>query len=170
MRTHPRIVLPSGEHRFSLRYQEPAAFAGLPAAPDPLEQSVPAIDLRNPSAAQARHALAEIGRGHVPDAKLQDLVIGVSEAVNNALLHGRPPVTVRIWTAPGRIVVHVHDTGPGPADPLAGLTRAPARPGLLGAGLWVTHTVDIHPALIRSGDGFTIRLRTDTATVPVPAT
>jgi anti-sigma regulatory factor (Ser/Thr protein kinase) len=67
-------------------------------------------------------------------------------------------VTVQIWAAPGRMLVHVHDTGPGPGDPLAGLIPAPARPGLQEAGLWLIHVLDLDATLIRSSDGFTVRL------------
>jgi anti-sigma regulatory factor (Ser/Thr protein kinase) len=157
-RTHPRIVLPSGQYETSSRYQDPADFQPLPPDPDPLERSVPAMEMSDPSAAQVRHAVTSIGRGQVPDTVLQDLVIGFSEAVSNARRHGRPPVTARIWAASGRILVHVHDTGPGPSDPLAGLVPVWARPGLQGAGLWLTHVLGLDAALIRSRDGFTVRL------------
>jgi hypothetical protein len=53
------------------------------------------------------------------------------------------PVTVRIWAVPGRIMACVHDTGPGPADPLAGLTLPSARPGPPAAGLWLLHQLGI---------------------------
>jgi anti-sigma regulatory factor (Ser/Thr protein kinase) len=157
-RTHPRIVLASGQYESSSRYQGPADFQPLPPDPDPLERSAPAIEMTNPSAAQVRHAVTGIGRGQVPGTALRDLEIGVSEAVSNAWRHGQPPVTVRIWAAPGRILVHVHDTGPGPGDPLAGLIPAPARPELQGAGLWLIHVLDLDATLIRSRDGFTVRL------------
>ena len=65
---------------------------------------------------------------------------------------------MRIWAAPGRILVHVHDTGPGPGDPLAGLVPAWAEPGFPGAELWLIHMLDLDTALIRSRDGFTVRL------------
>ena len=163
-RTHPRIVLPSGQYQPSGRYQDPADFEPLPPDPDPLERLAPAIELADPSAAQVRHAVTSIGSGQLPDAALQDLVIGVSEAVSNAWRHGRPPVTARIWAASGRILVRVHDTGPGPADPLAGLAPAPAGPERRGAGLWLIHMLGLDPALIRSRDGFTIQLATGHAT------
>ena len=163
-RTHPRIVSPSGQRRASDRYQDALVFEGLPYAPDPLEDSAPTIELINRSAAEARHALTQIGRGRSPAATLDDLLIGVSEAVTNAQRHGRPPATVRIWATPGRIVVTVHDTGRGPADRLAGLVPAPSnisdRRG--GLGLWAMHQLDIDVALRHTGDGFTVRLRSGT--------
>jgi anti-sigma regulatory factor (Ser/Thr protein kinase) len=168
-RTHPRIVLPSGQYRASGRFQHPADFEPLPPDPDPLERSAPAIDLVDPSAAQVRHAVVSIGRGHLPDPAVQDLVIGASEAVSNAWRHGRPPVTARIWAAAGRVLVRVHDTGPGPGDPLAGLFPAPARPGLQEAGLWLIHVLGLDAALIRSSDGFTVRLAAGHAARPGPA-
>jgi anti-sigma regulatory factor (Ser/Thr protein kinase) len=163
-RTHPRIVSPSGERRASDRYQGAAVFEGLPYAPDPLEDSAPTIELVNRSAADARHALAQIGPGRIPDTTLDDLLIGVSEAVSNAQRHGRPPATVRIWATPGRVVVTVHDKGRGPADRLAGLVPAPSNTSdrRLGLGLWAIHQLDIDVALRHADDGFTVRLRSGT--------
>ncbi len=163
-RTHPRIVSPAGHHRANDRYQSALAFDGLPYRPDPLEDSTPTIELVNPSAADARHALAQIGPGRIPATTLDDLLIGVSEAVSNAQRHGRPPATVRIWAPPGRIVVTVHDTGRGPADHLAGLTPAPGNTPdrRLGLGLWAMHQLDIDVTLRHADDGFTVRLRSGT--------
>ena len=163
-RTHPRIVSPAGDHQPSGGYQHTADFQGLAVAPDPLEQAEPVIELTRSSTADVRHALEQVGRGLVPDAVRDDLLIGTTEAVNNALLHGRAPVSVRIWAAPGRIVVHVHDSGSGPADRLAGLIPPANGAGYPGLGLWITHQLDIDVALIYEDHGFTIRLRAGTIT------
>ena len=112
----------------------------------------------DPSPAQVRHALTIIGGGRVSDTALEDLMIGVGEAVSNARRHGGPPVTARIWAGSGRILIHVHDTGPGPPDPLAGLVPVWATPGLREGGLWLIHMLGLDAALIRSRDGFTVRL------------
>ena len=120
-------MLASGQYRPSSRYRQPAEFRPLPPDPHPLERSAPAIELADPTAAQARHAVTSISRDRLPDAALEELVMGMSEAVSNARRHGRAPVTVRIWATTGQIVVHVPDTGPGPAHPLAGLVPPPAR-------------------------------------------
>ena len=160
-RTHPRIVSPSGVHRASGRYQDARAFEGLPYAPDPLEDATPAVELVNRSAAEARRALTQAARDRVPATALQDLLIGATEAITNAQRHGRPPVTVRVWAAPDRIVVTVHDAGSGPADRLAGLVPAPDNTPdrRLGMGLWVMHQLDLDVALRHTADGFTVRLR-----------
>ena len=163
-RTHPRIVSPSGQRRASDRYQDVAVFEGLPYAPDPLEDTAPTIELVNRSAADARHALTQLSPGRIPATTLDDLLIGVSEAVSNAQRHGRPPATVRIWATPGRTVVTVHDQGRGPADPLAGLIPAPGNipDRRLGLGLWAIHQLGIDVALRHAHDGFTVRLRSGT--------
>lgn len=163
-RTHPRIVSPSGGRRASDRYQDAAVFEGLAWAPDPLEDTPPLAELLNPSAANARHSLARIAGSRIPASVLDDLLIGVTEAVSNAHRHGRPPATVRIWAMPERIMVTIHDTGPGPTDPLAGLVPAPGNipDRRLGLGLWATHQLDIDVALRHADDGFTVRLRSGT--------
>jgi anti-sigma regulatory factor (Ser/Thr protein kinase) len=163
-RTHPHLVSPSGQRRASERYQQAPVFEGPPPAPDPLEASAPVVELTDRPAADARHALAQIGRGRIDHATLQDLILGTSEAASNALRHGQPPVTVRIWATPDRVVVRVHDTGPGPADPLAGLVPAASSASDPGLGLWVMHQLDIDTALIHTSDGFTVRFRTG----PIP--
>ena len=158
-RTHPSIVSPSGTHRANDRFQGASEFEALPFAPDPLEQTRPMIEQVDRSAAEARQALAQIGRGRVADAILEDLSIGVTVAVSNALAHGRGPVTVRFWATPDRIVITVHDQGRGPADPLAGLVPTPTNSAQPGLGLWLIHQLDIDVALKHSDDGFTVRLR-----------
>jgi anti-sigma regulatory factor (Ser/Thr protein kinase) len=160
-RTHPYIVSPTGQRRASDRYQDPLAFEGLPYVPDPLESSPPLAELVNRPAADARYALAQIARGHIPSSTLEDMLIGVTEAVANAQHHGRAPATVRIWAAPDSVVVTVHDTGPGPADRLAGLVPAAGSTSdrRLGLGLWVIHQLDVDVTLRHNGDGFTVRLR-----------
>lgn len=160
-RTHPSLVSSSGERRASEHYQDLLADT-LPPPRDPLEASAPMVELTGRPAADTRHALAQIGRSRVANATLTDLIIGASEAVSNALCHGEPPVTVRIWATPSRIVVRVHDAGQGPGDPLAGLVPAASGTGGSGLGLWVLHQLDIDAALIRAADGFTVRLRAGT--------
>lgn len=161
-RTHPRLVFPAGESRASGRYTDISAFKGLPAEPDPLERTPPDVELTGASAADVRRALTRAGGSLVDRSTLGDLVIGASEAVNNALAHGQPPVTVRIWAAPGRLVARIRDRGAGPAHRLAGLVPTGSGRSGPGLGLWVMHQLDLDTTLIRAIDGFTVRLRAGT--------
>lgn len=61
-------------------------------------------------------------------------------------------------------MVRIHDNGPGPANPLAGLAPPASRSADAELGLWLTHQLDIDVALIYGDDGFTIRLRGGTIT------
>jgi anti-sigma regulatory factor (Ser/Thr protein kinase) len=88
---------------------------------------------------------------------IEHLVFAVSEAVTNAVTHGRPPVRFRMWTAPDRIVARVTDRGAGPADPFVGLLPVTDTCSA-GLGLWLTHQLCSHVTLDTTDDGFTIRL------------
>jgi hypothetical protein len=121
-RTHPRIVLPSGQFRDSGLYQDPGDFRPLPSDPHPLERSAPALEMTDPLPAQARRAVTSIGHGQVPGTVLQDLEIGVTEAIGHARLHGHPP---RDRADLGRIRA---DHGPRPRHQL-GARRPAGRTG-----------------------------------------
>ncbi|GAA1655225.1 sensor histidine kinase [Catellatospora bangladeshensis] len=155
-RTHPYRAVPGGHYR-DPAYQEPGEFVpGVGAWRDPLEQDAPVLDLADPQPGPARDAVAALRQAAgVSVDDLQALLVAVSEAVTNAWLHGRPPVRLRAWTGPGRLVVSVADAGPGPADPMAGLVPGP-RPG--GMGLWLAHQLCTHVSLQRDPHGFTVRL------------
>ena len=77
----------------------------------------------------------------------------------NALVHGRPPVSLRAWAAPDRVVVKVTDAGSGPANPYVGmLPRNPeVDPEDANALHLVTRALS-DVSLFTDVDGFTIRL------------
>ncbi|MEV4623963.1 sensor histidine kinase [Asanoa sp. NPDC049573] len=157
-RTHPRTLHADGRHEPSATYAAPAAFlsAWPPVADDPLQSLPPLATLVDPTAALARHTVRLVDPG-LPADEVEDLVIAVSEVVTNALRHGRPPVRVRYWSGADRIVVAVTDSGPGPADPFAGLL--PARDAVRGGlGLWITHQSCNHVTFSLGPEGFTLRL------------
>ncbi|NJP31083.1 anti-sigma factor RsbA family regulatory protein [Micromonospora thermarum] len=158
-RTHPRFATPDGGHVPSPTWTPPEAFLRehRPAPPDPIQAAPPVVDLRDPSAADARAAVYGADQGRLPVDDLEDLVVAVSEIVTNALRHGRAPVRMRLWAAPDRIVVTVSDAGTGPADPYAGLLPAGnGSPG--GLGLWITYQSCNHVSQHHGPDGFTLRL------------
>ena len=50
--------------------------------------------------------------------------MAVHEVASNGLRHGEPPVTVRVWLGPGRVVCTVTDRGHGFDDPFTGYLMA----------------------------------------------
>ena len=79
--------------------------------------------------------------------------------MSNALRHGRPPVDVRLWTTPTRLVCAVTDRGNGFDDPLAGYV--PYDDDHTRAGLWLARRSCDSLDYVATPDGFTARLTTD---------
>jgi anti-sigma regulatory factor (Ser/Thr protein kinase) len=158
-RTHPRSATTDGRHLRSDAYADPLAYLSEDrmVPPDPLELTVPAVELTDPLPLAARRAVRAVDHGRLTLAEVEDLVVAVSEVVTNAIWHGRPPVVVRIWPATDRTVVTVTDGGAGPKDPFAGLVPASAVSSG-GRGLWITHLSCNHVTASRTGDSFTVRL------------
>lgn len=125
--------------------------------PDPLESTIPAFELRDPTVREVRDELTRVIAGSAPAARLDDVLLVASEAVANALVHGTAPVLVRAWRASDRVVVSVRDAGRGPADPLAGLVPRDHR-SASGRGLWLCHVLSIETALRVDREGFTVAI------------
>jgi len=160
VRTHRRLVTPDGAATASPYYQDVAEFVGLPPAADPLEATTPSVRLGDASLKRTRRRVVEVARECLDAAAFDELMFALSEAVINAQSYGHPPVAVRIWTAPDRVVVHVHDIGPGPPDPLTGLVPVPEGASGAGLGLWLSHQLrEVEVSLITDAEGFTVRLR-----------
>ncbi|MGW3962479.1 anti-sigma factor RsbA family regulatory protein [Amycolatopsis sp. NPDC005003] len=156
-RTHPFVATPGGHHP-NTGYVDPLSFLTdpRPMTPLPIESTAPRAELADPRPSDARRAVLATAPVDLAAAEVDDLVLAVSEIVDNALRHGRPPVRVRIWADAGQMVVSVHDAGPGPADPFAGLL--PADRSIGGRGLWIAHQICSEVTLHRDDTGFTARL------------
>jgi len=137
-------------------YQEPRAFcdAHFDAPTAPVEQTQPALDLLDPSPAAARAAVRDLAghRAGLTDDNVEALVLAAHEALANAWVHGRPPVVVRRWAPPGRVVVTVTDTGEGPQDSFLGMLYSPDH-----QGMWISHQL-VDVAHRRHAGGYTTRL------------
>ena len=158
VRTHRHIATPDGHHA-NERFEDPAEFLRRrPVPPLAAEPTAPVLDLRDPSAAEARHAVRALDVG-LPAADLEDFVLSVSEIVTNALRHGRPPSRFRLWAADGRAVATIHDQGPGITDPFAGLLPAPKDDG--GLGHWIASQLCSEVTIGQDADGFGVRLVLD---------
>ena len=131
--------------------------------PDPLEETEPTlamVDLDDMRALRRalNDALADSTLS--PDAA-QDFVLAIDEVTANAAEHGVPPVDVRLWCTPERLLCAVTDRGAAFDDPLVGYGPAHGDMGVGGMGLWLARrSVDSLTAAPadESGDGCTVRL------------
>lgn len=157
-RTHPRLVDQDLRHGAGAGYEPPAAFAARRRSRyvDPLEQRAPRAELLDPTPARARRAVRALASGSGLAGRVEELELAVSEVVTNALIHGRPPVGLRLWSAEERLLAVVSDGGPGVRHHLAGLW--PAGSGSLGKGLWLAHQLCDYVAMDTGPDGFAVRL------------
>jgi anti-sigma regulatory factor (Ser/Thr protein kinase) len=158
-RTHPRVATADGGHRVNPDFGDPVGLLrGELITPRPVEARAPHVELHDPTAAEARRALLAVaGNASTDPAAVDDLLIAVSEAVDNAWSHGRPPVRLRLWHHGRSLVATVTDAGDGPQDPYAGLLPATGS-ATAGLGLWMTHQMCDSVTYHRDPDGFTLRL------------
>jgi anti-sigma regulatory factor (Ser/Thr protein kinase) len=161
--THP--YLRAGASRVSnARYLDPGEFLRRfpDAGPDPLEATQPALDVADLTdlwrlRQQLHDALASSA---LAPETIGEFVFAVSEAATNALRHGRPPVRVRAWVTPGRLLCTVTDHGAGIDDPFAGYLPVHSNPAREGQGLWLARSLCDHITFHRTAEGFTVRLAT----------
>jgi anti-sigma regulatory factor (Ser/Thr protein kinase) len=159
--THPVLIAPDGGRRPSPRYRDPAAFLAERAAAetDPLQHTPPAVELIDPTPADARRALADlIEASTLTRDQAGNLTFAVSEAVLNAIRHGRRPIQLRAWAARDRVLATVRDRGSGPLDPFAGLLPRTDPADGTGLGLWLTYQLCDQVTLVTDADGFTVLL------------
>jgi anti-sigma regulatory factor (Ser/Thr protein kinase) len=162
-RTHPQLRTPAGR-RPNPDYVDPAAYLGtLPVPDEPLERTTPAL------AADAvtdfiglRHAVQQrLAAVAGPRDLVEDFLLAVDEMASNAVRHGRPPVGLRLWTAPGALVCTISDRGCGWEDPFAGY--GPAHGEDLsrgGMGLWLARQLCDQVAIRREPASVSVRLTT----------
>jgi anti-sigma regulatory factor (Ser/Thr protein kinase) len=163
LRTHPELLCDSGP-RPNEAYADPrTVYAEVdgrplpPAPPDAREMPVDGIDLCALRAFVGDHA----EHHGVTSARLHDLLVATTEVATNAILHGLPPVTCRIWTDNGDLVVDVTDGGNWQPDGLPGFL--PPDPLLrVGFGLWGVRMLCPLVQLRTGPDGTDVRLRVHT--------
>jgi anti-sigma regulatory factor (Ser/Thr protein kinase) len=131
--------------------------------PDPLESTEPTlamVDLEDMRA--LRRALNQVlGESALSPDAAQDFVLAIDEVTANAAEHGVPPVDVRLWCTPERLLCAVTDRGTAFDDPLMGYGPAHGDMAVGGMGLWrARRSVDSLTAAPAddSGDGCTVRL------------
>jgi anti-sigma regulatory factor (Ser/Thr protein kinase) len=165
-RTHPHFLTADGSQP-NPRYVQPVAFLQSRnlSRPDPLEHTPANLQLINPAPAHSRRAVRDWARHTDLSADdIDQLILATSEAVTNAILHGQPPVVLKIWTVLQRMVITVSDQGSGPTDPYVGLIPPHTTLDGGGLGLWIIHQlVDVNFG--PTDHGFTLRLTAEPAPV-----
>ncbi len=162
-RTHPQLVTAAGRAT-NPDVVDPATYLGsLPVPDEPLEATPPALaDDDISDYAGVRHAVRGLlGTIDGPADLLEDFLMAVDEMTSNAVRHGAPPAGLRLWTAPGRLVATIRDSGSGLEDPFAGY--GPAHGADLsagGMGLWLARQLCDHVAIRRDAHGVSVRLST----------
>lgn len=161
--THPHLVSSAGRVP-NAEYVDPAAYlAGLPVPDEPLEDTPPALAVDDvvDFVGLRRAVRAQLAAVVGPHDLLEDFQLAVDEMTSNALRHGRRPVSLRLWTAPGTLVCTIGDAGGGATDPFAGYGPAHGEDlSAGGMGLWLARQLCDHVALRRHAHGNTVRLST----------
>ncbi len=163
LRTHPNLVTPQGRGSNPL-FGDPVRYLrSLPVPTEPLENTPPRLAASDVSDfIGLRHAVAaELATVDAPREVLEDFLIAVEEMTSNAIRHGRRPVGLRLWSAPGRLVCTIRDAGAGPTDAFAGY--GPAHGDDLshgGMGLWLARKLWDHVDVLPGSPGVTVRLST----------
>jgi anti-sigma regulatory factor (Ser/Thr protein kinase) len=102
----------------------------------------------------------------LPEDRVTDLVIAVSEVAGNTVRHARSPGSLEIWQDGDEIVCEIRDAGLI-ADPRAG--RQPPPPEANGGhGLWIVYQVCDQVDLRSDDNGTVIRLHMSLPRDPPP--
>ncbi|MEQ7004642.1 sensor histidine kinase [Actinopolymorpha sp. B17G11] len=163
--THPHVVTPDRERTANPHYVEPAEFLRqLPSiGPHVLEQTTPSFstdDLTDLAELRRVAYGTALASTTFPERQVEGFVHALSEVASNALVHGRPPVEVRLWAAHDQLLSTVVDHGGGFDDPLAGYVPLEDRRMAPGHGLWLARRMCDHIETAPTGDAFTVRLLT----------
>jgi anti-sigma regulatory factor (Ser/Thr protein kinase) len=159
LHTHSHLVDTSGRAP-NPAFTPPADYLrSLPVPAEPLEDTPPLLLAHDVTDfIGLRHAVAAgLAAVDAPRDLIEDFLLAVDEMTSNAVRHGGPPVSLRLWTADDRIVCTIRDRGPGFDDPFAGY--GPAHGDDLsrgGMGLWLARQLCDHVDI--SGDGAQVRL------------
>jgi anti-sigma regulatory factor (Ser/Thr protein kinase) len=161
LRTHSTLVT-DGDRAPNPEFADPADYLrSLPVPGEPLEATAPRLAAPDVSDfIGLRHAVAaELDRVPAPRDAVEDFLLAVDEMTSNAMRHGGPPVSLRLWVADDRIVCTISDHGPGWDDPFAGY--GPAHGEDLsrgGMGLWLARQLCDHVDISSDGAGARVRL------------
>ena len=161
LRTHPTVVTAAGRSA-NPGFVPPAEYLpALPVLVEELEGTAPLLavdDVHDYVALRHQVAGALAGLRGSRDVR-EDYLLAIDEMSSNAVRHGGPPVSLRLWSDGDRAVCRITDSGSGLADPFAGY--GPAHGDDLsrgGMGLWLARQLCDHVDVIPEHPGVTVRL------------
>ncbi len=156
--THPGIVGPLGSS-LSEPYENPRAFCTSLDTRVHRPQGEPSVvlDFNLADLRRVRRTVAAMAMvAGLSGTRADELVFAVNEIASNAVVHGRPPASLRIWKGDGELICEVSDAGDGIKDALAG-QLAPPPDGIGGRGIWLTRMLS-DAVEIRNGVGCTVSI------------
>ena len=104
----------------------------------------------------------------LPDERIIDFVIAVSEVVANTVLHAQSPGSMEIWQHDDELVCEIRDAGVI-TDMTVGRQGPPSPEAAGGFGLWLVYQVCDHVDLRSDESGTVIRLAHAGPPDPAPA-
>jgi anti-sigma regulatory factor (Ser/Thr protein kinase) len=158
--THPFLTAPADGPVGNAGFLDPEAFLGDLAARDldPIEEEAPTLELVDQLPGTSRRSVAALAEDTELDrSTIEALSLAVGEVATNAVVHGQPPIVLRAWALPDRVVVSVLDHGSGPADPFVGMLPLDTAPSG-GLGLHVVYQTCSLVTMSRTASDFTVHL------------
>lgn len=133
-RTHP-AVWDSTRHK-SDRYEVPARFLREIAEPGRAVNGPPSLELPiDGGLGEVRRSVRALGiEAELPRARVEELVLAVSELAGNTVRHAGGGGKLALWITPEGVVCEVTDHGGGMADSPAWCRPSRARPPAWGCG------------------------------------
>jgi anti-sigma regulatory factor (Ser/Thr protein kinase) len=159
-RTHP-TVWNSTRHK-SDRYEAPARLLREIVEPGRAVTGSPDVELGiDDGMGDVRDLVRTAGaRAGLERARVEELVLAVSELAGNTVRHAGGGGRVALWITSEGVVCEVTDRGGGLHDPLAGLV--PPKPSAsAGMGLWIARQLSDSLAIGGGDDGTTVRIAVD---------
>lgn len=182
-RTH-RHLHEDGSRVPSPDYRDPESLLDRWSGPQvlPVERTTPLVEVHGVGTLEDAHrarqelsaALVELDTAlqpyaeHLPPAdptliEVDEYLLAVYEVLTNAIVHGVPPVTVRMWVDHDHVVTTVTDRGDGVDDMFLGFTTRPAADpdAPPHQGLWLARQMCDDLSFRHDTEGFTVRVRAD---------
>ena len=159
-RTHP-TVWDSTRHR-SHRYEVPARLLREIVEPGRVVNGPPSLELPiDGGLGEVRRSVRALGiEAELPRARVEELVLAVSELAANTVRHAGGGGKLASWITTEGVICEVTDHGGGMHDPLAGLV--PPKPSAsAGMGLWIARQLSDSFAIGADGEGTTVRIAVD---------